>query len=317
MKLAVIFNGQGAHFQEMGLDFIKTYSKAQQVMDEVSEISGYPIQDWIQNQPEKFKATAYAQPAIVGVSLAIYEVVKEMLPTISYMAGLSLGEYSALIASGYLDRQRGFELLTQRGEIMSQHCQKLEAAFPTQMLAVLNMPLNEVAALVKELKKDYPHLYISNHNSAKQVIVSGNDEALSTFQDQAKEKGFKKMMPLKVEGPFHTPLMEGAQEAFSHELAAYQFKEGEVPVLSNTTLQAHKVSSVKEVLVRHLVEPVQWKETIDHFEAAGITHIVQIGPGSTLANLMKKEKRPMQYMVVNQIEDIELLKTFFKEDYHA
>ncbi|MGX7350140.1 ACP S-malonyltransferase [Dolosicoccus paucivorans] len=311
MKLAIVFNGQGAHYQKMGLDFFKHFSKAKDVLMTAQPLLDEPLLDWIENQPEKFEQTKYAQPAIAAVSLAIYESIRPLLPSISYMAGLSLGEYSALIASGYLTLEEGLELLIKRGELMSTHCDVLKKETPSQMLAVVGVPLKEVQELIQS--SHLKDLWVANINSTGQIIVAGSKKTTKAFRSFAKEKGYRRLIPLKVEGPFHTPLMNPVRLPYEKVLDETSFKLGKVPVISNTTLQTHRLDEIKPTLVDHLTKPVRWQETIDWFSQQGVTHLIQIGPGSTLVNLLKREKVPFKYMVVEEVADVDKVSEFVKE----
>lgn len=311
MKLAIIFNGQGAHYEGMGLDFQAEYATAKEEFDLAeTATNGMPIREWIESDLDQFKETRNAQVAITATSLAIFNSIAPNLPAISFMAGLSLGEYTALMASGMLAKESGYQLLKTRGEVMSQHCEKLAQESPVQMLAVMQMPFEEIESLVSEINQTHEDLYIANINSSQQVILAGTKTTTTLFKKLAKELGYKKTMPLKVEGPFHSPLMSPTIEPFTEALAGVEFTESTIPVISNTTVEAHHVSSVKSLLVRHLIEPVKWRQTIEFFSRQGVTHIIQIGPGKTLAQLLKREKTALECLVIDKVEDVELIQPF-------
>lgn len=310
MKLAVIFNGQGAHYQGMGKDFNQTYNKASEIFEKVESETKYPIRRWIEEDPDRFSETRYAQLAVTAVSLAIYNSIKQKLPVIEMMAGLSLGEYSSLMASGMLSYDQGFQLLKQRGELMSTYCEKLSEETSFKMSAAIKMPLDEVRKFVNEEQRLGNDLYIANINSSQQIVIGGSKEGVKGFNKNAKEFGYKKTIPLKVEGPFHTPLMEDVCEPFSKSLENVVFSESTIPVISNTTVKPHETSTVKETLLRHFVEPVKWKQTIDYFKDEGITHIIQIGPGDTLKNLLKREENVPECLVIDKVDDVENIEPF-------
>lgn len=310
MKLAVIFNGQGAHYEGMGLDFSAEYPAAKATFEEAETISNLPLRQWIADDIDKFKETRYAQIAISATSIAIYNSIAPLLPAIDFMAGLSLGEYSSLIASGVLSQADGFKLLQERGDIMSAHCKELAKDTPVQMLAVMGMPLDQIEQLVARITETHPTLYISNINSKQQVIVAGIEETIELFKASSKELGFKKTIPLKVEGPFHSPLMEATCQPFAEVLESVDLTEGIVPVISNVTVEPNLLESLKEKLVCHLVEPVQWQPTIDYLTAQGVTHLIQIGPGKTLAQLLKRDKEAPACLVVDKLEDVAGIESF-------
>ncbi|XJS11411.1 ACP S-malonyltransferase [Aerococcaceae bacterium WGS1372] len=304
MKLAVIFNGQGAHYEDMGMDFVESFQQALTVFEEAEDATQLPIKMWIQSDINQLSLTKNAQPAIVTTSLAIFESIKTKLPAIAYMAGLSLGEYSSLIASRALSFRQGIQLIQQRGELMSAYCSKLEDEASYQMAAAINMPLEEIKELVPEIVNDINQpLFIANYNSPSQIVIAGDKEAIKNFRQKAKALGYRKIIPLKVEGPFHTPLMNGVVDQFTQVLEMTEFQEPDVPVISNVTVEDHQLDTIKERLAEHLVQPVKWYQTIDRLKEEGITHILQIGPGNTLAKLMKNDDS-MSVHVIDTVEDI-------------
>jgi [acyl-carrier-protein] S-malonyltransferase len=315
MSLAVIFNGQGAHYEGMGLDFTtEGFLEAQAVYEKVETLTDYPIRQWIADDIEALAQTKNAQVAIAATSLAIFQSIEAQLPAIDYMAGLSLGEYSSLIASGMLSFDEGFKLLKTRGQLMTEHCQQLRETADIVMAAVLKMPLGEIKTVVDEVNAVEEKLYIANLNSSTQVTIAGTEEAVEEFKTLAKERGYKRIMPLKVEGPFHSPYMAAVCAPYEEALTNVSFKKGKVPVISNVTVQPHTTSEVKDLLVRHLVEPVRWEETIDYFVENGVTKIIQIGPGKTLANLLKREENAPATLVIDKVSDLEKLAAFIEEE---
>ena len=310
MSLAVIFNGQGAHYEGMGQDFFESFPEAQAVYEKVETLTDSPVRQWITEDFEALAQTKHAQVAIAATSLAIYQSIEAQLPAIDYMAGLSLGEYSSLIASGMLDFDEGFQLLKKRGQLMTRHCQQLRKSSDIVMAAVLKMPLDEIQAVLEAVNAEEEKLYIANLNSSTQVTIAGTEDAVAQFKIIARELGYRRIMPLKVEGPFHSPYMAPVCEPFQEELNQVSFQEGDVPVISNTTVEAHTPADVRELLVRHLVEPVRWEETIDYFVDHGVTKIIQIGPGKTLANLLKREDNAPENLAIDKASDLDQIEPF-------
>lgn len=305
MSLAVIFNGQGAQYKGMGQDFVEQFKNAQAVYEKVETITDYPIRKWIKEDSALLSQTQYAQVAISATSLAIYSSIQEKLPPIAFMAGLSLGEYSALIASGALPFQQGFELIKSRGQLMTSHCDILKEQSDIAMEAVMKVPLFDIKSLVDEVNASEEQLYIANINSSSQVVIAGTTKAIAKYRTLSRERGFKRTMPLKVEGPFHTPYMAEVREPFSEVISRVVFQDSDIPVISNTIAEPHNKETVEKLLVRHLVEPVRWKETIDYLVDQGVTKIIQIGPGKTLANLLKREANMPETIVIDKISDLE------------
>ncbi len=310
MSLAVIFNGQGAHYQGMGQDFAQAFPEAEAVYEMVEALTEYPIRQWITDDLDALQETRYAQVAIASTSIAIFESIKSQLPAIEYMAGLSLGEYASLIASGMLDVEEGFELLKERGQLMTAHCNTLRETSDIVMEAVLKMPLDEIQAVIAEVNQEKEQLYLANLNSSTQVTIAGTKEAVEQFKERARERGYRRVMPLKVEGPFHSPYMAPVCAPYKAVLADVTFKEGEVPVISNTTVQPHTTDEVADLLVRHLVESVRWQETMTYFVDQGVDKIIQIGPGKTLASLLKREPNAPDTLVIDKVSDLDKIESF-------
>lgn len=310
MSLAVVFNGQGAHYPEMGLDFAQNFPEAKKIFETTEAVTGYPINRWLTEDIEALQQTQYAQVAITATSLAIYESIKAELPAVKFMAGLSLGEYTALIASGMVPFEEGIKLNQIRGKLMGAHCEKLRETSDIGMSAVMQMPVAEIKEVLAEVNGDEEKIFLANLNSSTQTTIAGTKETLKEFKLLAREQGYKKIMPLKVEGPFHTPYMEAVQGPFKEVLEELSIKQSLVPVISNTIVEPHTESDVREALTRHLVEPVRWEETIDFLGSHGVTKIIQIGPGETLANLLKREKDVPDTLVIDQIADVEKIASF-------
>lgn len=307
MKLAIIFNGQGAHYEGMGMDFVEAFQEAKEIFTQAEDITQLPIQTWINSDINQLALTKNAQPAIVTTSLAIYESIKTKLPAIQYMAGLSLGEYSSLIASNILELDEGLNLIKKRGDIMSAYCEHIEKDASYLMAAVINMPIDEIKTLVESIHTEETPLYIANYNSPTQIVVAGIKEAVTAFRKEAKSLGYRKVIPLKVEGPFHTPIMKGMQVDFEEVLADTNFQAGTVPVISNVTVENHSTDQIRTLLSDHLVKPVKWFPTVHRLKEEGITHVIQIGPGNTLAKLMAKDELAPEVFVVDKVEDVEEL----------
>lgn len=312
MTLGIIFNGQGAQYPGMGLDFIQEFPESSKIIEKAQTITQLPLVDWLKEGGEVLSETRNAQPAIASVSLAIYHAIRTKLPAVSYMAGLSLGEYSALMASGMLSFERGIELLVKRGELMSTHCSKIAERCPSGLAAVVGLSADQVQKLVDQTQCD--ELWLANFNADTQTVVAGSQSHLKELRKMAKKSNIKGIIPLKVEGPFHSPLMANIQDEYHEILQTYHFELSQIPVISNTDLSIHHPENIKKLLTQHLVSPVQWKQTIDLMISKGITHIIQIGPGDTLAKILKRDHVPVNTLTVDKIEDVAKIKTFIQEE---
>ncbi|MBG9981343.1 ACP S-malonyltransferase [Facklamia sp. DSM 111018] len=312
MSLGIIFNGQGAHYPGMGLDFIQEYPESLRVVEKAQVISQLPLINWLKEGGNVLSETRNAQPAIASVSMAIYQAIRPQLPAVSYMAGLSLGEYSALMASGMLTFEQGIDLLVKRGELMSAHCSKIAESYPSGLVAVVGIKSELVQRLVDHTECD--ELWLANFNAATQTVVAGSQKHLKVLRKVAKKTGIKGVIPLKVEGPFHSPLMAPIQNEYHEILQTYHFESSQIPVISNTDLSIHQPDKVKKLLTQHLVSPVQWKQTIDLMISKGITHLIQIGPGDTLVKMLSRDRVSINTLTVDKIEDVAKIKAFIQEE---
>lgn len=314
MTLAVIFNGQGAHYEGMAMDFVQQDEKSAAVFELAQAVTTWDVAGLINEKIESLSQTRYAQLATATASLAIFQAIKDQLPAVSYMAGLSLGEYTALIAADYVSMEEGFSLIQDRGNLMSDYCQELKQEEDLAMAAVLKASAEEVEGLIAEVQAEGLEAYVANYNSSTQTVIAGRSKALDCFKTLGVDQGIKKILPLDVEGPFHTPFMEGLRPSFEARLSSVTFNKGTCPVISNTTVQLHQVDQLKENLSRHLTEPVRWSASIEKMKQAGVDRILQIGPGKTLVNLLKREKDVPPFYVVDQLEDVEGLNDFLHSD---
>lgn len=311
MSTAIIFNGQGAHYQGMGLDWIQKFPQSKQVFDQAEDQTGFPISQWIESDFSKLNQTRYAQVAIAATSLAIYRAIEGLLPEISYMAGLSLGEYAALVAGGYLAQEEAWLILKERGELMSVACENVGE---TGMAAYINIESNQLQDLIESGGLS-EKVVIANYNSPLQTVVAGQKEGLADLKKLAKAAGVKTILPLKVEGPFHSKWMQSAVPAFREALDRVPFSTGHTPVLSNVTGQVHEPSKMKLYLGDHLVAPVKWRHLIDYMVDQGVSQIIQIGPGASLSKLLAQHHPQVQCITVDQVSDLEKL-TQLKEKFH-
>ncbi len=311
MKVAIVFNGQGAHFKEMGLDFSANFQQARSIFERTEEITKYPIREWIKRDIHKFKKSKYSQIAIAATSVSIFNSIKEYINKIEWMAGLSLGEYSALIANESIDFNSGIKLLKFRGEIMSRHCKQIESA---GLMAVIGLSLTTLQKFILENHLD-ERVYIANVNSSNQIVIGGLEKNLNKFKLKMKNQlKHVKCILLSVEGPFHTPLMSDIIEEFADYLKNVNFKQGVYPVISNLNLMPHKVTTIKEMLVNHLIYSTFLSDTVEKMYRQGMTHLIQVGPGNTLIKFISKEEKRFKYMCVNKVEDIEKLIEFLHEE---
>ncbi|HFI0462898.1 TPA: ACP S-malonyltransferase [Streptococcus suis] len=312
MTLGIIFNGQGAQKLGMGLDFAQAFPQSRAVFELAQDQSDYPLETWISQDLSPLRQTRHAQVAIAAASLAIYQGLEPLLANYQdrVYAGLSLGEYSALVAAGCLSMDQVFGLLKARGNLMSMHCQSLEK---TAMLACMEVSEDQLLQTIHDLALQNK-VMLANYNSPQQIVVAGFHSDLQVFTKALKQAGYKKVLPLKVEGPFHTSLMSPIQEAFAQVLSKVAFSQAKYPVYSNVNHEIHDPKTIRDRLVDHLTAPVKWTQTMEAWHEAGIKQIIQIGPGSTLSKLLAQHLPDIPVYDINQVEDLRGLETFLRSE---
>lgn len=295
MSIALIFAGQGSQFTGMGKDFYEKYESARQVFDSIE--MDFDLKDICFNGPEDIlNDTAYTQSCILACSMAIYEVLKDIQP--SYVAGLSLGEYSALCAAGVFSLKDALEIVRKRGLIMANALKK----GTSKMVAVMNTDLTWILEAVKEAGCD-----IANYNSYNQIVITGLNENVDRAVSILKEKGARRIVPLKVSGAFHSPLLEQASLELNQVLNQYEIKEKKIPVVFNVTGKEEN-GNVIDLLTKQIKSSVLFYQSIEYMVEKGVDTFIEIGPGHTLSNLIKKINKEVRVFSVSSVSDLEKLK---------
>lgn len=301
-KTAFLFAGQGAQKLGMARDLYETYPIVRETFDTASRILGYDLRSLIDNDVDELNQTRYTQPAILTTSVAIYRLLSEKGIKPDMVAGLSLGEYSALVASGALTFEEAVALVAKRGEFM-------ETAAPAgtgKMVAVMSTPV-EIIEEACEKASDKGYVRPANYNTPTQIVIGGDVEAVNAAVENLKEAGVKRLIPLKVSGPFHTALLKSASEKLAKELEKVTFSDFTVPLVGNTEAQVMKVEEAKILLARQVMEPVRFYESIETMKKLGMTDVIEIGPGKVLSNFMKKIDKTIPTVNVEDKESFELL----------
>ena len=237
----------------------------------------------IDTEEEKLNQTRYTQPAILATSVAIYRLLQEKGYQPDMVAGLSLGEYSALVASGALDFEDAVALVAKRGAYMEEAA----PAGSGKMVAVLNTPvevIEEACQKASELGVVTP----ANYNTPAQIVIGGEVTAVDRAVELLQEAGAKRLIPLKVSGPFHTALLESASQKLAETLAQVSFSDFTCPLVGNTEATVMKKEDIAQLLTRQVKEPVRFYESIAVMQEAGVTNFIEIGPGKVLSGFVKK-----------------------------
>ena len=294
-KTAYLFPGQGAQTVGMAKELCEQTAAALALFDEAKGILGYDLLDICLNGPvEKLNSTVVSQPAIFVASLAALESLRVKEPEtekeVAAAAGLSLGEYTALVFAGVLSFADGLRLVRKRGEAM----QAAADATPSGMLSVLGLPLEKVEELCAKARPA-GLIEVANHLCPNNIVVSGSREACDAAERLAPEVGAMKTIRLAVAGAFHTALMKPADATLAQALEQCQLRSAKIPVWSNVDASPHTdPAEIRGLLVRQVLQPVLWEKTMRQLLAEGVTLFYEIGPGRVLAGLMKRIDRKIE-----------------------
>ena len=303
-KTAFLFAGQGAQKLGMARDLYDQYPIVKETYDQASRVLGYDLRDLIDQDEEKLNQTRYTQPAILTTSVAIYRLLVEKGLQPDMVAGLSLGEYSALVAAGSLDFEDAVALIAKRGQFM-------ETAAPAgtgKMVAVMN---TDVALIEEACEKASDKGYVkpANYNTPAQIVIGGDVAAVDVAVDYLKEAGAKRLIPLNVSGPFHTALLKPASEKLALELEKVDFRDFQVPLVGNTEAKVMETNQIKSLLARQVMEPVRFYESIDTMKELGLTKVIEIGPGKVLSGFLKKIDKNIEALAVEDEASLQALLT--------
>lgn len=307
--LAIIFPGQGSQSVGMGSDFYDNFPIVRDIFEEITDETGIDIKEIINNNPEnKLNITEYTQICIFSISISIFQTIKDLLGSnitekIKFMAGHSLGEYSALAASESLSIKKCAKLLKSRGKFM----QNSYPEYKSGMLAVMGMNINQVEEIMNMNEKS--NFQIANDNGPQQVIISLNKKNFKNVTELLKKKGAKKVVPLNVSAAFHSSYMKNAEENLINEFKKLDFKDSKYPIISNFNAKPNQNS--KEILhdlEKQITNRVRWTETINFLEKNKILHIIEVGPNKVLSGLSKRISNNFTFTNVSNIKELENLK---------
>jgi [acyl-carrier-protein] S-malonyltransferase len=309
-KIAFIFPGQGSQTVGMGLSLAEKHPNVKAIFEKADEKLNHHLSKLIFEGPqEELTLTVNAQPALLTTSIAVLEYFSKSGIKADYVAGHSLGEYTALVAAGALTFEEGVYLVRKRGEFMENAVPNGEGT----MAAVLGLdrePLTEVTKAVTE--SGYP-VQLANLNCPGQIVISGTAKGVELAGAKAKEAGAKRVLPLVVSGPFHSSLMKPAAGQLKDVLDQIKMKDADIPVIANVTAEPiSEAAAIKEKLIEQLYSPVLWEDSVSKMLELGVDTFIEIGPGKVLSGLVKKISRSASTFSVSDEESalavIEALK---------
>jgi len=306
-KIAFVFPGQGAQAVGMGKDAFDAFDCSRAIFEQADEALGFSISQIIFEGPEDtLKQTANTQPALLTVSVALLEALEGRGLKPDYVAGHSLGEYSALVAAGVLSFEDAVRTVRARGQFMEQAVPSGQGA----MAAVLGAERDTLAALCAAITAEGSAVELANVNCPGQIVVSGTAAGVDAVVQRGKEEaGAKRVIPLEVSGPFHSSLMKPAAVNLQATLADIAMKDANVPVVANVT--ANAVTSADEIrglLVEQVYSPVLWEDSVRYLVEQGVDTFVEIGSGTVLAGLIKKIDKNIRVISINSISALEALQ---------
>lgn len=311
MKIGFLFPGQGSQTIGMGKDIYEKYEIVRNIYKKVEELTKIDIAKISFEGPEELlNQTKYTQLAILTNSLAILEILKQNNVNADISAGLSLGEYSALIYSNCISFEEGIKLVQKRGEYM----QNFVPEGNWQMAAIMGLSKEEVQEVCKKVGNGF--VVPANYNCEGQIVISGEENAVLEAEKIAKEMGAKKVRVLKTSGPFHTEKLTKASELLKKELENISINKFNTKVIKNLDGTVYtELDNIKEILVKHIINPVMFSKTLKNMLDDGIDTFIEIGPGKTLSGFVKRMKteKNIKILNVNNVETLEQVLKYIKE----
>ena len=305
MKIAFLFPGQGSQFTGMGRSLAESSPLARRTFEEADDTLGFSLSTLCFEGPdEALKLTENTQPALVAASTAAWRVLADRGGAPDYVAGHSLGEYSALVAAGSLAFADALRLVRQRGQYM-------QAAVPAgvgAMAALLRLPAGTLDGIL-EAAAEGEVVSAANLNSPDQIVIAGHAGAVARAMELAKAAGAKRAIPLPVSAPFHCSLMEPAQRQMRVHLDQATFHDLQVPLVNNW--QAREITSAedaREGLYQQIPNPVRWEESVRYLAAHGVTRAIEVGPGAVLMGLMRNITPDIATLRAGEAEDIDVIR---------
>lgn len=302
-KIAFVFPGQGAQAVGMAKDIYEHDDDARAILEQANEALGFSLTDLMFNGPDtELKQTANTQPALLAASVAFLKLVEKSGLKADYVAGHSLGEYSALVAAGVLSFSDAVRTVRARGQFMEQAVPGGQGS----MAAVLGAERAALKQLCDQITSEGKVVELANVNCPGQIVVSGSVDGVNEVVSRGKDIGAKRVIPLEVSGPFHSSLMENAAVALRGQLEQVKMQDAAIPVIANVT--AEPVTSaqlIPSLLEQQVCAPVLWEDSVKALIELGVDTFVEIGSGSVLTGLIKKIDRSVTTVTINSLEALQ------------
>ena len=297
-KVAFVFPGQGAQYVGMRKDFYEQIPVSRKVYTIASEVTGLNLPGLCFKENEQIDITEYTQIAMLATEAAMLAALQEKGVKADVAAGLSLGEYGAILTAGAMSLEDVFRVVRQRGILMQK-------AVPTggAMCAVLGMDGEKIAKICEETEGI---VSVANYNCPGQIVITGEEGAVAAAAEKLKEAGARRCIPLKVSGPFHSEMLKGAGEKLAGVLVDVELKEFSMPYVTNVTADyVTDISEIKELLGRQVYSSVRWQQSVERMIADGVDTFIEIGPGRTLTGFLKKINKNVTGLHIEKVEELE------------
>lgn len=297
-KVAFVFPGQGAQYVGMGKDFYEQIPVSRKVYTIASEVTGLNLPGLCFKENEQIDITEYTQIAMLATEAAMLAALQEKGVKADVAAGLSLGEYGAILTAGAMSLEDVFRVVRQRGILMQK-------AVPTggAMCAVLGMDGEKIAKICEETEGI---VSVANYNCPGQIVITGEEGAVAAAAEKLKDAGARRCIPLKVSGPFHSEMLKGAGEKLAGVLVDVELKEFSMPYVTNVTADyVTDISEIKELLGRQVYSSVRWQQSVERMIADGVDTFIEIGPGRTLTGFLKKINKNVTGLHIEKVEELE------------
>lgn len=304
-KLAFLFPGQGSQYAGMGRSLAQSYPLARQAFEEADAVLGFPLSRLCFEGPEEeLRLTENTQPAIVATSVAAWRILEANGIRADYVAGHSLGEYSALVAARSLSYPDALRLVRKRGRFMQEAVPPGEGA----MAALIKLPEQALEPILEQAAQGQV-VSAANFNSPDQIVIAGHRAAVERAVELAKASGARKAVLLPVSAPFHCPLMRPAQQRMRQELEEVVFQELQIPLVNNfQAMLVHSGAQARQGLIEQIPNPVRWTESMRQLARLGVTRCIEVGPGRVLAGLMKSIVPEIRVLPFGEAADLEALR---------
>lgn len=299
-KVAIMFPGQGSQKVGMAEDLYQEEINATSILERANESLSFDLLEIMFKDPEEILGlTEYTQPALLTHSSALMNALKDL--NYDYALGHSLGEYSALVSEGVLKFEDAVQIVHKRGTLMSE-------AFPQgvgSMAAVLGLDIEKVREICEQLSTEDKLIEPANINCPGQIVVSGHAELIVNLAAEGKSLGAKRVMPLKVSGPFHSSMMKTIADDFENYINQFEWKDAEHPIVQNVYAKPetdHEI--IKANMVKQLFSPVEFSQSVEYLIDQGVDHFIEVGPHKVLSGLVKKISRDVKITSIQTIDDI-------------